>query len=346
MKKILWTEEELILTLDLYKKIPYEDMHIKNNAVISLSRMINRSTGSVVLRLMNYGYLDPIWHVKGRKGLDGGYSVCKPIWEKYYNNHELLNTRVEEIIRKFEICKDSLCNNNSQIVKGEIIWKAIINGLMKFYEIEWSGSNPYWLLLNGAPYYVFVRNLTRAYTDRSPDVCRIQLHKSPKFEVVKNSDIALIVLGYCDKYKTLASWPSNGIKPRLNGKGNVSLYSRFSKQKTVETGKIRIFMLDNGEVINVLNLDDIYLLFPPFNEFAKREKGIVPTNLFRIETEINYEVLSRLLSSVIHEPSDINAIKICIKYLEDNYIEYDLLMVRDIINQIKTQYQFKGKVKS
>lgn len=337
MKIRYWTEEELILTLDLYKKTSYEDMNVKNNAVISLSRIINRSTNSVVLRLVNYGYLDPIWHAKGRKGLDGGYAVCKPIWDKYYDNPELLNAKVEEIIRKIGINKDSLCNNNSQIVKGEIIWQDIINNLMKFYKIEWSGSNPYQLLLNDTLYYVFVRNLTRAYTNRSADVCRIQLHKSPRFEIIKSSDIPLIVLGYCDKYKTLANWPSKNIKPRLNGKGNVSLYSRFSKQKTVESRKIRIFMLDSGETINILNLEDINLLFPPFNEFTEKETSIESANLFEIESGIDYEILSHLLSSVIHEPSEINAIKICIEYLEDKHIEYDLLMVRDIINQIKTQ---------
>lgn len=337
MKKRYWTEEELILTLDLFKKLSYEDMHVKNNAVISLSRIINRSTNSVVLRLMNYGYLDPTWYAKGRKGLDGGYAVCKPIWDKYYNNSELLNARVEEITRKTGISKDSLYNNNSQIIKGEIIWRDIINKLMKFYKIEWSGSNPYQLLLNDIPYYIFIRNLTRAYTDRSPDVCRIQLHKSPRFEIVKNSNIPLIVLGYCDKYKTLANWPSKNIKPRLNGKGNVSLYSRFSEQKAVESGKIKIFKLDSGETINILNLDDINLLFPPFNEFVKSVTSIEPANICPIELEINYEKLSHLLSSAIHEPSEINAIRICIKYLEEKHIEYDLLMVRDIINQIKAK---------
>ncbi len=337
MKNRYWTEEELVLILDLYKKISNEDLNVKSNAVISLSYVINRSVNSVVLRLLTYRCLDPVWHEKDRNGLDRVSVVCKPIWDRYYYNHELLNSRVDEIIRNIGLSKDSLYSNNSQIVKVEVIWQDIINVLMKFYKVEWFGINPYQLFLNGTPYYIFVRNLTRAYTNRSPDVCRIQLHKSPRFDIVKNSNIPLIVLGYCDKYKTLANWSSKSVKPRLNGKGNVSLYSRFSKQKSVEQGKIRTFMLDSKEIITVFNINDIQLLFPPFNEFTEKKTNLISPDLFPVEPDVNYEVLSRLLSFAIHEPSEINAIRICIKYLEEKHIEYNLLMIRDIINQIKAK---------
>ena len=322
MSKNLWSEAELILALNLYFKLEYEEMHTKNVDVLDLAKLTGRSVNSISMRLMNYIHCDPSYKIKG---LDGGYGVCKPIWDKYYLNLSSLSASVEKIMPHFQIA-------NLDIIKSEDIWKKVILVLSSHYKLEYSGSNPFLLSLDSDKFYVFVRNLTKAYSDRSPDVCRIQLPKTQRFEEIIQSAIPFIVLGYCHRYKTFAIWHSENVKPRLNGKGNVSLYSRFSKQVRVsQREKIRKFNLASGDPVTIINLNDIRLAFDTSGD------GVPSKKHSDVESIFQNKYLRIILQKALLEPSEINAIKICIKFFESKQIEYNLIMIRDIIDKLKKE---------
>ena len=84
----LWTREELILTLSVYKQIPFGRMNDTTPEVIELAKLIDRSPNTVAIRLGNFAACDPYIIASGRKGMPGGINTCKPIWEEFYGRTE------------------------------------------------------------------------------------------------------------------------------------------------------------------------------------------------------------------------------------------------------------------
>ncbi|MGK7389138.1 MAG: hypothetical protein ACNS60_02265 [Candidatus Cyclobacteriaceae bacterium M2_1C_046] len=50
----LWSKEELILTINLYFKLPFGKMHSGNPDVIKLSEILGRSPNAVAYKLVNF----------------------------------------------------------------------------------------------------------------------------------------------------------------------------------------------------------------------------------------------------------------------------------------------------
>ena len=85
-KRRLWTEPEMVLTLDLYFKLPFGRLNYTTCEVIELAHLIGRTPSAVAFRLVNYAACDPYILNSGRHGMDGGKSTCIPYWE-YYSVH-------------------------------------------------------------------------------------------------------------------------------------------------------------------------------------------------------------------------------------------------------------------
>jgi putative restriction endonuclease len=82
----LWTEDELILTINLYAKLPFGKMHHRNKEVQELAKLINRTPDSVARRLGNFASLDPVQQGRGIKGLSNAGSLTEKVWSKFYND--------------------------------------------------------------------------------------------------------------------------------------------------------------------------------------------------------------------------------------------------------------------
>jgi len=227
----------------------------------------------------------------------------------------------------------------SNVVKHldvDVIFNEVISHLKANNSIEYTGSNPYFLYFRGVEFYIFIRNLTKAYPSRSPDVCRIQLHKSNLFHNIKFSEKPLIVLGYCQQYKTFACWSSENIKPRLNGKSNVSLYSRFSEQIPVRDGEIRDYMLSNGEAIKIVNSSNIELLLLDILNIKGKASSTSQLQFQYSTNEFNEDELLTLIADVLNDSSELKAMQICISYFEQHNKDYNLLKIKEIIAKFKT----------
>lgn len=232
--------------------------------------------------------------------------------------------------------------NIVKVIDQDLIWKNILALLEKKYSVEFKGTNPYLLKLDSNSFYILIRNLTRAYPNSSPDVCRIQLHKSPQFHEIKKSDIPLVILGFCEQYNTVATWKSESVKPRLNGKGNISLYSRFSKQLPVENRLLRKFHLSNNDLITVSNFKNLDLLL--FENLI--DENYSSNKLELIYENNNEQTISNLLKNVDNELlqliyddlfdfTELNAIQKCIQYYEKNKMEYNLIIIKNVISKLK-----------
>ncbi len=98
----LWSREELIVAFNLYLTIEYGKIHDLNPSVIQLAKLINRTPGSISMRLANFASIDPFHKQRGVKGLENGRRQVQPIWDEFFDNKEELLFQSEEILAEKE----------------------------------------------------------------------------------------------------------------------------------------------------------------------------------------------------------------------------------------------------
>lgn len=101
-KPILWTRDEFILAFNLYLTIEYKKINDQNSDVIKLANLINRSPGSISIRLANFASVDPYHKQRGVGGLQNGGNAIQSIWDEFFNNQEELVFQSEKILAEKE----------------------------------------------------------------------------------------------------------------------------------------------------------------------------------------------------------------------------------------------------
>ena len=110
-----WTREELILTFNLYLKIPFGKFHHGNKEVIELASLIHRTPSAVAMRLSNFASIDPYHQKRGIAGLRGGIAQVQPIWNEFSENKEDLIFESEKILAQIQ--KTTVENKYGDILK-------------------------------------------------------------------------------------------------------------------------------------------------------------------------------------------------------------------------------------
>ena len=75
-----WTHEELIVAFNLYCKIPFGKIHIRNPDVIDLAKSIGRTPSAVSWKLANFARLDPVLQKRHIAGARHGAQAEVEIW--------------------------------------------------------------------------------------------------------------------------------------------------------------------------------------------------------------------------------------------------------------------------
>jgi HNH endonuclease len=96
-----WTREEHILAFNLYCKIPFGKIHTHNPQIIELAKILDRTPGSVSLKLSNFARLDPELQARGIKGMRHGAKGELEIWREFDDNPETLAFESERLLSKF-----------------------------------------------------------------------------------------------------------------------------------------------------------------------------------------------------------------------------------------------------
>ena len=81
-----WTHEELLIVCNLYFTLPFGQMHARNPIVVRLARALNRTPGSVAMKLVNFASLDPVHQARGVLGLRGVSRADRETWEEFRKN--------------------------------------------------------------------------------------------------------------------------------------------------------------------------------------------------------------------------------------------------------------------
>jgi putative restriction endonuclease len=98
-----WTRDELILTFNLYCKIPFGKIHYRNPAVIELSLLIGRTPSAIAWKLANFARLDPTLRERGIKGAGHGSEREIEIWQEFNSNWDALAFESEHLLRAMQV---------------------------------------------------------------------------------------------------------------------------------------------------------------------------------------------------------------------------------------------------
>ena len=82
-----WTREELYLAVNLYCKLPFGKMHSRNPEVIALAEYLNRTPGSIAMKLVNFASLDPSLK---QKGLSACSKLDREVWKDFFSSPSVI----------------------------------------------------------------------------------------------------------------------------------------------------------------------------------------------------------------------------------------------------------------
>lgn len=102
MAQKLWTREELILAFNLYCKIPFGKIHIRNPKVIELAELIGRTPSSISWKLVNFASLDPQLQSRGIKGAANRSKKDEEIWNEFFENWDELAFESEKLLARYQ----------------------------------------------------------------------------------------------------------------------------------------------------------------------------------------------------------------------------------------------------
>lgn len=86
MRNDKWTRDQLILAFNLYCKIPFGSIHIRNPQIIALAKAVGRTSSAVSWKLANFARLDPSLQKRNIKGASHGSKGEEEIWEEFNGN--------------------------------------------------------------------------------------------------------------------------------------------------------------------------------------------------------------------------------------------------------------------
>ncbi|MDO5538373.1 MAG: hypothetical protein Q4F72_12700, partial [Desulfovibrionaceae bacterium] len=78
-----WVRDELILVFALYCRIPFGRIHHTNPKIIELAALLQRTPGSVALKMGNLAHCDPVHQKRGVDGNSHGSRLDGEVFEEF-----------------------------------------------------------------------------------------------------------------------------------------------------------------------------------------------------------------------------------------------------------------------
>lgn len=93
-----WTHEEHIIAFELYNRIPFGTIHMRNPLVIELAAILGRKVGSPSRKLANFSRLDPTQQARGIQGLKSGAKGEEVVWEEFAKDPEAFSLKSQQLL--------------------------------------------------------------------------------------------------------------------------------------------------------------------------------------------------------------------------------------------------------
>jgi hypothetical protein len=210
----------------------------------------------------------------------------------------------------------------------------------KITNLKIGDGNPFYVTIENNEFLFFLKNITPAYFKYNSDITRIQVPSSNHFQNI-SINLNVIIIGYDEFNDVIVIWESKKIKPRLNMKANISLYSRQSIQDSVTYTEIKTGYLSNNDKIILAKRKNILLLL---NSIIEENKTESQKNNFQIteitsdeNSEIEFEIsnLGEEFMNLVIKDEKLNAVQLLMSQLEKNNSK---LTLSDCTKYLKKHY--------
>lgn len=84
--------------MNLYCKLPFGLMHARNPDVLALAKLLDRTPGSIAMKLVNLASLDPVHQARGVSGLSGASTSDREIWNEFEQHREAMTFESERLL--------------------------------------------------------------------------------------------------------------------------------------------------------------------------------------------------------------------------------------------------------
>src|ERR1700729_1500273 len=95
-----WTREELIVAFNLYCKIPFGRIHIRNPLVIEMAKAVGRTPSAVSWKLANFARLDPALQKRNIAGATHGAKAEVEVWNEFSDDWDRLAFESELLLER------------------------------------------------------------------------------------------------------------------------------------------------------------------------------------------------------------------------------------------------------
>ncbi len=90
-----WTEHELLIVMNLYCRLPFGQCNSRNKLVNEVAGKMDRTAGSISLKLGNIASLDPRHQARGVGGLPNSSKLDRKVWAEFQNNWSAMANKSE-----------------------------------------------------------------------------------------------------------------------------------------------------------------------------------------------------------------------------------------------------------
>ena len=103
MAQTKWNREELIAAFNLYCRLTFGRIHIRNPEIIRLAKILGRSPSAVSWKLANFARLDPALQARDVAGATHGSKMEVEVWEEFNRDWERLSYESERVLQKLAL---------------------------------------------------------------------------------------------------------------------------------------------------------------------------------------------------------------------------------------------------
>lgn len=130
MQRHNWTREELIIAFNLYCKIPFGRIHIRNPQIVELAKALGRTPSALSWKLANFARLDPALKKRNIAGATHGGRAEVEVWNEFSSDWERLSFQSQQLLEQItghslEIVEEPL--KFPEGLSREVIARARIN---------------------------------------------------------------------------------------------------------------------------------------------------------------------------------------------------------------------------
>ena len=99
IKRKDWTRDELLVLMNVYEKLPFGQFDAGQPVIRDIAAKMDRTPGSIAMKLGNLASLDPVIRARGRKGLPGASELDRQVWAEFHDDRLILAPKSEDLFR-------------------------------------------------------------------------------------------------------------------------------------------------------------------------------------------------------------------------------------------------------